>query len=117
MFVFLVGYAGLFRISELFSIKIKYITVVHDGMSIFVSKRKNDQFREGHASIIARSGRVSCPVSINERLLILLANLKESCSPVLRRIVRTKNGAYFHKSLGISYSTICDEFKNMFRRL
>lgn len=108
---FLVGYAGLFRISELLSVKIKDITIVHDSMSIFVSKRKNDQFREGHTSIIARSGKVSCPVSITERLLVLLASPKESCSPVLRRIVRTKNGAYFHKSLGISYSTIRDEFK------
>ena len=111
LFVFLVGYAGLFRVSELLSVKIKDITIVHDSMSIFVSKRKNDQFREGHTSIIARSGKVSCPVSITERLLVLLASPKESCSPVLRRIVRTKNGAYFHKSLGISYSTIRDEFK------
>ena len=89
MFVFLVGYAGLFRISELLSVKIKEITTFHEGMSIFVSKRKNDQFREGHTSIIARSGKVSCPVSITERLLVLLASPKESCSPVLRRIVRT----------------------------
>ena len=29
----------------------------------------------------------------------------------MRRIVRTKDGAYFHKSLGISYSTTRDEFK------
>ena len=54
LFVFLVGYTGLFRISELLSVKIKDITTVHDGMSIFVSRRKNDQFREGHTSIIAR---------------------------------------------------------------
>ena len=52
LFVFLVGYAGLFRISELLSVKIKVTTIVHDGMSIFVSKRKSDQFREGHTSII-----------------------------------------------------------------
>ena len=52
LFVFLVGYAGLFRISELLSVKIEDITIVHDGMSIFVSKRKNHQFREGHTSII-----------------------------------------------------------------
>ena len=89
----LVGYAGLFRISELLSFKIKDISISHNGMSIFVSKRKNDQFREGLTSIIARSCKVSCPVSITERLPVLLASLKESCSPVLRRIVRTKNGA------------------------
>ena len=56
-------------------------------MSIFVSQRKNGQFREGHTSIIARSSKVSCPVSITERLLALLASPKESCSPILCRIV------------------------------
>ena len=70
--------------------------------AIFVSKRKNDQFSEGPTSIIARSSKVSCSVLITERLLALLVSPKESCFPVLRRIVRTKDGAYFHKSLGIS---------------
>ena len=56
-------------------------------MSIFVSQRKNDQFREGHTSVIARSSKVLCPVSITERLLALLASPKEYCSPILRRIV------------------------------
>ena len=111
LFLLLVGFAALFRISELLSVKIKDISISDDSMLIFVSKRKNDQFREGHTFIIARSSKVSCPVSITKRLLVLLASPKESYSPVLRRIVSTKNGAYFHKSLGISYSTIRDEFK------
>ena len=111
LFVLLVGYAGLFRISELLNVKVKDISISDVGMSICLSQRKNDQFREGHTSIIARSSKVSCPVSITERLLPLLASPKDSSSPVLRRIVRTKNGAYFHKSFGISYSTIRDEFK------
>ena len=118
MFVLLVGYAGLFRISELLNVKVKDISISDVGMSIFVSQRKNDQFCEGHTSIIARSSKVSCLVSITETLLALLASPKDSCSPVLHRIVRTKNGAYFHKSFGISYSTIRDEFKKyIFRRL
>ena len=115
--VLLVGYAGLFRISELLSVKVRDISISGDEMSIFVSQRKKDQFREGHTFVIARSCNVSRPVSIIERLLALLASPKESCSPVLRRIVSTKNGAYFHKSLGISYSTIRDELRNIFRRL
>ena len=82
LFVLLVGYTGLFRISELLSIKVKDISISGDGMPIFVSERRNDQFREGHTSLIARSSKVSCPVSITERLLALLASPKESCSPV-----------------------------------
>ena len=42
VFVLLVGYAGLFRISELLSVKVKDILISVDGMSIFVSQRKND---------------------------------------------------------------------------
>ena len=115
--VLLVGYAGLFRISELLSVKVRDISISGDEMSIFVSQRKNDQFRELHTTIIAASSKVSCPVSITERLLALLASPKKSCSPVLRRIVPTKKGAYIHQSLGISYSTIRDELRNIFRRL
>ena len=111
LFVLLVGYAGLFRISELLNVKVKDVSISSVGMSIFVSQRKNDQFREGHTSIIARSGKVSCPVAITERILALLADSKESDLPVLRRIVSTKNGSYFHKTHGISYSTIRDDFK------
>ena len=69
-----VGYAGPFRISELLSVKVKDTSC--DGMSIFVSQRKNDQFRERHTSIIARSSKVSCPVSISERLLLCWLVLK-----------------------------------------
>ena len=47
LFVLLVGYAGLFRISELLSVKIKNISISGDGTSIVVSQRKNDQFHEG----------------------------------------------------------------------
>ena len=33
------------------------------------AKRKNDQYREGHTSYLARSGKFSCPVSITDELL------------------------------------------------
>ena len=54
LFVLLAGYAGLFRISELLSVKIKDISISAMACQ-FSSPRKNDQFREGHTSIIARS--------------------------------------------------------------
>ena len=45
LFELLVGYAGLFRISELLNVKVKDVSISSVGMSIFVSQRKNDQFR------------------------------------------------------------------------
>lgn len=61
--------------------------------------------------VIARSDKVSSPVAITEKVLALLTDSKESWSPVVRRIVRTKNGSYFLKSLGVSYFTIRYDFK------
>ena len=51
------------------------------------------------------------PSCDNRRILSLLPDAKDSCFTVLRRIVSTKKGSYFHKSLGISYTTIRDEFR------
>ena len=41
----------------------------------------------------------------------MLPDAKHSCFTVLRGIVSTKKDSYFHKSLGISYTTIRDEFR------
>ena len=81
-------------------------------MSIFIEKRKNDQHREDHASTMAFTGSLSCPVNIAQRLLNLLPGDKDSmiqfsCFPV----VAYQKRSYFHPSLGISYSTARDLFK------
>ncbi|CAH3032288.1 unnamed protein product, partial [Porites lobata] len=80
-------------------------------MSVFIPKRKNDQYREGHTSFLARSHKATCPVSITERLLKLFPSTCESSSPLVRRIVKTKSRECFHASRGVSYSTLRDEFK------
>ena len=33
-----------------------------------LSVMKNDQHREGHTAVLARSGKVTCPVAVTERL-------------------------------------------------
>ena len=79
--------------------------------SVFVPKRKNDQYREGHTSLLAWSHMATCPVSITERLLKLLPLSSESSSPLVRRIVKSKSKEYFHVSKGISYTTLREEFR------
>ena len=54
---------------------------------------------------------MSCPVNITQRLLSLLSGDQDSSFPVVRRIVACKDHSYFHPSLGISYSTARDLFK------
>ena len=107
LFILLVGYAGIFRIGEILDIRIKDINIFDDHMALTLSKRKNDQYRKGHVSIISRSGKPTCPVGITEGLLSLLPDKKGSPNPVVRRIVKSKRAKEkFHKSLGISYSSV-----------
>ena len=45
-----------------------------------------------------------------EKLLDLLPNQNSSSFPVLRRIVQKRDGKVFHCKLGISYTTLKQEF-------
>ena len=65
---------------------------------------------EGHTSCLARSGKSTCPVSITERIIKLLSQSNPSF-PLVRRIVKSKSGEYFHASKGVSISTLREEFK------
>jgi len=53
----LVGYAGVFRISEISDLRVKDNTILDDFMKINFIKGKNDQYREGHVSVLERSHR------------------------------------------------------------
>ena len=110
LFILLVGFYGSFRIDEINSFCVKDVSIYADHMSIYVAERKNDQFREGHTSYLARSGKSSCPVSITERIIKGLSQ-SNSSFPLVRRIVKSKSGEYFHASKGVSISTLRDEFK------
>ena len=79
-------------------------------MTIYVAKRKNDQYREGHTSYLARFGKSTCPVSVTEKILKVLSQSSKSF-PLVRRIVKSKAGECFHASRGVSVSTLRQEFK------
>ena len=93
--------------------KLGNITLFKDPMSIFVPKRKNDQIREGHTSAIAKSGKLTCPVAITEKLISLLPEPKNPHCPLIRRIIKPNSGDYFHESIDISYTTILKEFRKL----
>ena len=79
-------------------------------MSVYVPQRKNDQYREGHTAFLARTGKVTCPVAVTKRLIKLLPQ-SSSAFPLVRSIVKARSKEYFHSSLGVSVSTLRDEFK------
>ena len=57
LFVLLVGHAGLLRADEILSVRYKDMNIEEHKMIIFIPKRKNDQYREGHFSIVYKSGK------------------------------------------------------------
>ena len=112
LFIGIIGYSSLLRISGFLSIRLSDIVITEPFMSISIPKRKEDQHREGHISVLAGSGKVTCPVSITERLVSLLPSQdKSSPFPIVRRIVKTKRREHFHSYLSISYSTALDSIR------
>ena len=110
LFILLLGFAGFFRIDEVRNIALRDISIHSDHMSVYVPQRKNDQYREGHTAFLARTNKVTCPVAVTERLVKLLPQ-SSSAFPLVRRIVKARSNEYFHSSLGVSVSTLREEFK------
>ena len=85
LFILLISYFGWFRINEILRIRPCDIQISDSHLSIFISGRKNDQHRDGHTSILARSGKITCPVSITEMIMPLLSSThKSQLSPIVR---------------------------------
>ena len=114
LFILLVGYAGIFRISEILQLRVNDISISEEYMTVYLKKCKNNQYRKGHTSVIARSRKITCPVAITEKLLSLLPDEQNSCYPVIQTIIpkSKRSSEVFHKSLGISYSTAREVVKS-----
>ena len=82
--------------------------MISDHMSITLTKRKNDQFREGSVVLVARTGSSTCPVSLTERFL-LVGQHKES-DYLFRKIGHTKLGFSFRLQQ-LTYSRATELFK------
>ena len=110
MFTLLVGIAGFFRKDEIRNEALRDASIFSDHMSVYVPQHKNDHRRDSHISLLARSGKVTCPVAVTERLIKLLPQ-SFSAFPLVGRIVKAKSNEHSHPSLGVSISTLRKEFK------
>ena len=61
MFILLVGYADVFRITNILSVRVKDIIILDDFMKIDLIKRKNDQYRNGHISFFSNVSQAYMP--------------------------------------------------------
>ena len=90
LFIVLVGYSGFLRISEILAMEVRRIRLMPEGMSVFLPQRKNDQFRDGNTIYIAKTSKLTCPVSITKRLLQMLPDDGHLCYPAVRRVQNKK---------------------------
>ena len=84
LFILLVGYAGVFRITKILSLRVKDIIILDDFMKINLIKCKNDQYRNGHISVLGMSRKPTCPVGIIEDFFSLFP---EPTTPVIKLFV------------------------------
>ncbi|CAH1244291.1 Hypp7251 [Branchiostoma lanceolatum] len=63
------GFSGFLRWDDLSQLHVDDVNFCNGYVALFLEKRKNDQFREGHWSCIARTDKPSCPASILQRFL------------------------------------------------
>ena len=104
--VCLVAFAGFLRCNELVKLKCSDIIFNTEGMSINVQSSKTDQYREGASLVIARTGLVTCPVSMMERHFRIGKLDHSSPGLVFRGIVKTKEGEGLRKTGGLCYSRL-----------
>ena len=80
---------------EIRHMSVRDVSICSEYMSVFIPKRKNNQYREGHTSLIARSHKSTCPVAITERLLKLLPSSSESSAPLFDELLNLSPRSIF----------------------
>jgi len=108
------GFGAFLRWDDLKDLKRHNLCITSDHMSITLTKRKNDQFREGSLILVARTGSRTCPVSMTERFL-LFGQHKET-DYLFRKICHTKHGFSFRQQR-LSYSRATELVKNQLKAI
>ena len=118
VFIFLLAFAGFFRIEEVLHIKYGDIAFHAGYVAISIDRSKTDQLRKGNEVVISENfGSDSCPVTILSRYLNQVRPfLVDSAHFVFRALSKTKSS---HKLVAvnkpISYSSARDYFKKSFK--
>ena len=108
----LLCYAGFLRIDELLHTQLQHVYIDEDRLSITLPKSKCDQLREGNVVHIARIHSKYCPVTFVEEFMALTGlTFAAEQAYLLPRIIKIKQGYKVHRTLGISYTTARELFK------
>jgi integrase len=107
------GFFGFLRWDDLSRITPSSLVFSSTHVTIFLEKRKNDQFRAGSQILIARSDAGPCPVAVVEKFLE--RGNHEVTLPLWRKVQSTRNGQKLRRSL-MSYSRANELFKKELKK-
>ena len=101
----LLCYSGALSIQAVLQIRVKDIVFSETSMRLFIPKRENYQYRDGHHVTIASTSSITCPYTTTKHLIS--AGKLGPDFHLIGRIVHTKNGQLC-KPTSISYSRARD---------
>ncbi|XP_035688735.1 uncharacterized protein LOC118424294 [Branchiostoma floridae] len=105
-----IGFAGFLRWDDLSQLRADDVSFCDGYAALFVEKRKNDQFREGHWICIAASYTTSCPVTLLKRFI--QSSTSTGHARLFRRVA-THNGVTFLRPEPMSYTRAREKVLNL----
>ena len=113
--MFLILYSGFLRYDELKNLLCKDIRFHESHLSISGRKSKMDQLRNGQEVLIARTGRVSCPVNALERYFSVAGIVADSDDFLFKPGFRVKGiGGLIKQRKCLSYTRATEIFRGRF---
>lgn len=93
--IFLLGYAGFLRFSEIVNIRRSQLVFSDSHLTLFITKSKTDVYKQGSSLCISKTNSSTCPVSMLLRYL-LLSDIDERSEDFIFRQVTfcKKNNSY-----------------------
>lgn len=96
LIISILGFAGVFRISELLDIRISNIKLSESCIEIFLEISKCDQIREGNIVYISSTETRYCPVFWLNKYLYETNLVNEPDSFLICRLAKTSKGYNVH---------------------
>ena len=111
--LFALGFFGFLRWDDLSRLTVDNLQFEDSHLAIFLTQRKNDQFRQGPWVFIARSDSSPCPVAVVEKFL--KEGNHDRKSRLFRRVSSTKKGVKLRRD-PMSYSRAAELIKAELRK-
>lgn len=93
--IFLLGYAGFLRFSEIVNIQRSHVSFKESHLKLFIGKSKTDVYSEGNYVYISRTNSPNCPVALLQRYLTMSGIEENSTDYIFRQLSFCKKSGIY----------------------